>query len=141
MRHIDHFWASPHAQSAVVHRTTSFEHGFPGHAATFVHLLWGEKITYQKWVPGLATPTPSFNVPQNEAWAACPDLASYPAPGMDALDASFSRFLGTFTAYTCHRSGQDWQLTPGKSQKETFKPQHKGFPSCDPAVSYFRRTL
>ena len=95
MRHIDHFWASPHAQSSVVHRSTSFEHGFPGHAATIIHLLWGEKITYHKWVPGVAPP-PSLDISQNEAWAACPDPSSFPAPGMDEVDAAFARFLGPF---------------------------------------------
>ena len=44
MRHIDHFWASPHAQSIVVAKVTSFDYGFPGHAATLVTVLWADSV-------------------------------------------------------------------------------------------------
>ena len=56
MRHIDHFWASPHAQSIVLERDTTFDYGFPGHAACVVTLSWGLPISYHKWVPGIAPP-------------------------------------------------------------------------------------
>ena len=81
MRHIDHFWASPHAQSTVIHRTTSFEHGFPGHAATIVTLLWGETISYQKWIPGETPPpqTPESRRKRRGHLAQPPPLTSRPA--------------------------------------------------------------
>ena len=122
MRHIDHFWASPHAQSIVVSKRTTFEYGFPGHAATLVSVLWGEPIRYHKWIPGDPPPPPDHSVPPDVAWAGCPEASSYAPPGAEGVDASFAGFLGVFTAYVTIRGNTAWALSPGHPQLEAYKP-------------------